>query len=404
MTTELLKRDLVRSQFPSLQGDFVFLENAGGSQVPGCVIEAMRTFMTDSYVQTGAGYPASDRASQAVVDAHALMDLWVNAARFGKTVLGPSTTALVNLIAGAYAQTLGPGDEVIIAETNHEANAGPWERLARTGATIKWWRIDPETLECSLDALSDLLTTRTRLVAFPHVSNLLGEIVDVAAITRLCHDRGARVFVDGVAYAPHGVIDVQAWNVDWYVFSNYKVYGPHVATLFGSFDAFAELQGPNHFFIPDQEVPRKWELGALNYEGCAGVIALGDYISALTGRPVSRESIVHALDQMAALEAPLTQRLLTFLAGRPGVRVYGPGARGNTVGTISFTTDKAPSSAIPPLLAARGIGIRHGYMYSYRLCQALGLDLSEGVVRISHVHYNTEAEMERTIAALDEIL
>ena len=109
------------------------------------------------------------------------------------------------------------------------------------------------------------------LVAFPHVSNLLGEIVDVAEVTSLAHQSGARVVVDGVAYAPHRAIDVASWKVDWYAYSAYKVYGPHMAVLWGRSDALAELTGPNHFFIPDDEVPYKFEIGGPSHEGCAGI-------------------------------------------------------------------------------------------------------------------------------------
>ncbi|HSI72075.1 MAG TPA: aminotransferase class V-fold PLP-dependent enzyme, partial [Fimbriimonas sp.] len=240
----------VRSWFPALRSNFAYLENAGGSQAPGCVSVGIRQYMQSSYVQVGANYPASQKATEIVAGAHAFMEEWVNAGDIGKVVLGPSSTALIHIIANAYGEILQPGDEIIVADTNHEANAWPWYRLERFGIVVKPWRIDPATFLCPLEDLFGLLTDKTKLVAFPHVSNLLGEVVDVAAITKLVHEHGAKVFVDGVAYAPHGVIDVQEWGVDWYIFSNYKVYGPHMATLFGRHESFAELTGPNHHFIP----------------------------------------------------------------------------------------------------------------------------------------------------------
>jgi cysteine desulfurase family protein (TIGR01976 family) len=359
--------------------------------------------MLESYVQVGAGYDASTRATNVVQAAHQFMDTWVNSATSGKVAFGANATTLINLVGAAYAQVLGPGDEVIIADTNHEANVGAWKRLERCGVAVKWWRIDPQTLQSSLETLDEILTPKTRLVAFPHVSNLLGDAVDVAEITRLCHARGARVFVDGVAYAPHGVIDVAAWDVDWYVLSNYKVYGPHMATLYGKHEAFAALPGPGHEFIGNDEVPRKWETGAYNYEGCAGILAMGDYVKFLSASETfNRDSVVAACRVMHDLEQPLALRLMDYLRSKPGVRLVSP-AR-NPVGTISFTSDRVRSQSIPPVLASRQIGMRAGNMYSVRLCESLGIDPDDGVARVSLLHYNSAEEIERCIAALDEIL
>ncbi len=395
----------VRKRFPALQSGFTFLENAGGSQVPGCVADAIRDYMLTNYVQVGASYEASQRATQTVADAHAFMELWVGAADQGKVVLGPSATALVNIVANAYGEILVAGDEIIIAESNHEANAGPWERLEKRGVTIKFWRVEPGTFKLPLEELELLLSDRTKIVAFPQVSNLLGDTADVPAITKLVHSKGAKVFVDGVAYAPHGVIDVAGWNVDWYVFSNYKVYGPHMATLYGSHDAFSELVGPNHFFIPKESIPLKWELGALNHEGCAGILGLKDYVSFLSGRDsADREAIVSACDAMTALEKPLTTRLLDYLAGKDGVQIIGPGPSDSAVGTVSFTSRKTSNLKIVDYLVANQIGTRAGHMYALRLCEALKIDLALGVTRLSLLHYNTMDEIEKTIRCLDEVL
>ncbi|MEZ0327865.1 MAG: cysteine desulfurase-like protein [Fimbriimonas sp.] len=395
----------VRNRFPALQSGFTYLENAGGSQVPASVADAIRDYMLTSYVQIGANYDASQRATQTVADAHAFMELWVNAQNNGKVILGPSATALVNIVANAYADTLQPGDEIIIAESNHEANAGPWERLEKRGATIKFWKVDPQTYKLPLDELERLLTSKTRIVAFPQVSNLLGDTVDVQKITEFVHSKGAKVFVDGVAYAPHGVVDVTAWNVDWYVFSNYKVYGPHMATLYAQHDAIEELTGPNHFFIPKDAIPSKWELGALNHEGCAGLLGLEDYVTFLSGhQEANREAIVKACQTMAALEKPLTDRFLGYLANKEGVQIIGPGPSKSAIGTISFTSRQTSNIKIVDHLIANQIGTRAGHMYALRLCQALDIDLSQGVVRLSLLHYNTREEIEKTIAVLDEVL
>lgn len=389
----------VREWFPSLASGFAYLENAGGSQVPGVVADAMRDYMLQSYVQVGAGYAASRRATEVVEDTHAFMETFMNAGDRGKVVLGPSTTALVNIIANAYAETLKPGDEIIVAETNHEANAGPWVRLQERGAAVRFWRIDPETFECPLPVLEEMLNERTRIVAFPHVSNLLGHVVDIKAITDAVHRVGARVVVDGVAYAPHRAIDVSAWGVDWYVFSTYKVYGPHMAALFGTHEAFSELRGPNHFFIPDSAIPYKFELGGVSHEACAGLLALRDYLRFLSGcERDPRKTITTAFETMERLENPLTEKMIGYLSNRGDLRLIGPTS--NRVGTISFVSKRETPEEIVARTDEQEIGIRYGNMYAYRLCQAVGVSPEPGVVRVSFVHYNTMDEVERLIGAL----
>ncbi|MCP4638813.1 MAG: aminotransferase class V-fold PLP-dependent enzyme, partial [bacterium] len=189
--------------------------------------------------------------------------------------------------------------------------------------------------------LGDLLSERTRVVAVPHVSNLLGRIENVPKITRLAHEVGARVVVDGVAYAPHRAMDVAAWGVDWYIFSIYKVYGPHMAAMFGTHDAFAELEGPNHFFINRNDNPYKMELGGVLHEGCAGILGVRDYLAFLGGNEsienINRPTVERAFDEMTAHELPMQARLVEYLLGKKQVRLIGPTVTDTSrVGTVSF--------------------------------------------------------------------
>ena len=255
-----------------------------------------------------------------------------------------------------------------------------------------------------MDQLQDLLSTKTAIVAFPHVSNLLGEVVDVRAITNLAHEAGARVVVDGVAYAPHRAMHVSDWGVDWYVYSTYKVFGPHMAALWGRRDALEELTGPNHYFI--QDVPYQFELGGPSHEGCAGLLGLADYLKAVAGAGVegipSRSVVERAFDVMAACEGPLQARVLEYLRSKPSVRIVGPETDGDDrVGTISFVHSEKSSREITEIVDRTEVAIRHGHMYAYRLCEALELQPEDGVVRMSLVHYNTPEEIERLIEVLD---
>ncbi|MBK8164877.1 MAG: aminotransferase class V-fold PLP-dependent enzyme [bacterium] len=398
----------IRAAFPAVCGDTVFLENAGGSQVPACVADAMHRTLRETYVQLGAGYGLSRRCTATVEAAHAFARTFVGARR-GQAIIGPSTTALLNLLAACYAQVLEPGREIILAETGHEANLGCWKRLERLGLVIRWWRVDPRSFECPLDGLRTLLNERTALVALPHVSNLLGGVVDLPAVVALAHAAGARVVADGVAYAPHRAIDVDAWDVDWYVYSTYKVFGPHMAVLYGRDDALAELPGPNHDFIPRDDLPYQFEPGGANHEGCAGLLALGGYLAFLAGAPAGtacdRAVVEAAFGRATALEAEPTARLLAWLRARSGVRIIGPEAAGTArVGTVSFVHERKSSREITAAVDASGVAIRCGHMYAYHLCKALGIAVEDGVVRASLVHYNTVEEIDRLIGVLERVV
>lgn len=376
----------VRSAFPALASSFVYLDNAGGSQTLGTVADRIRDYLLTTNVQLGASYEVSAHAGERV---HAAVDAtarYLNA-QPGEVVFGSSTTQLLANLALAMEPSLVAGDEIVVTEADHEANVGPWRRLAaRKGLVLKTWPLDTETLRLEPAALERLLSARTRLVAFPHVSNLIGTIHDVAAITRLVHARGARVCVDGVAFAPHRALDVAAWDVDYYVFSVYKVYGPHAAVLYGKRAHLEALAGINHDFIAS--APYKLQPGNLNFELAYGTAAIWEYLAS-----------IGTLDAVAAHEAALAERLLDYLRGR--VRIIGEAASDAAlrVPTVSFVADGISPGAIVRCVDPHGIGIRHGDFYATGVVRALGLP--HGVVRISAVHYNTLDEIDRVIAALE---
>ena len=411
MTTSTISPADIRNHFPAIAASpDVLLDSAGGSQLPESVIRAVSDYMRSNYVQLAADYPTSARCTEIVTRAHEMVRCFMNADGAGEVILGSSTSSLITMLADCYARAgTGDRDQVIVAQNNHEANAGPWMRLAERGFECKIWNFDPDAATCPLDTLRSMLCERTRLVAIPHVSNLLGGIEDIQTITRLAHDVGARVVVDGVAFAPHRAIDVEAWGVDWYAYSTYKSYGPHMAALFGSRDAIEELPRPSHFFIPETDVPYKFEIGGANHEGCAALLGLWPYLCFLADSPSSatfdRAIVERAFQTMAELELPLQTRLIEYLQSREDVRLIGPADPGPLrVPTISFIRPAQQSRDISERLGAKGIGVRYGHCYSYRLCEALGLDLADGVLRASMVHYTTLEEVDRLIDALDEAM
>ena len=247
----------VRARFPSLADGFAFLDNAGGSQVPAVVIEAVAEYFRTRYAQTGGAYPASVAAKQTIDGAHAFIAEFMNAGNAGGVILGASSTALVHGLANAFGEILAPGDEIVVSDANHEGNATPWRRLERFGIRMVPWPVNPETFACEPEELRPLLTDRTRVVAFPHVSNLLGRVNDVRAIADVARAAGAVSVCDGVAYAPHRAIDVQEFGGDFYFYSTYKVFGPHMGAMFGRREAWSPLTGANHTFIPRDAFPAK---------------------------------------------------------------------------------------------------------------------------------------------------
>ena len=405
-----LDLDFVHAQFPGLTSDWVFFDNAGGSQTVRGAAERITEFLFERNVQIGGSYAVSRAATDALVQGRQAAQTLMNAARPEEIVFGPSTTQLMMTLAAAMRGQLGPGDEVIVTEADHESNIGPWERLREFGVEIKVWPLDRASWRLRLEDLAPLMTKRTRLVCVHHVSNILGRTQPVAEIAAFVHERGARICVDGVAYAPHRAIDVRGWDVDYYVFSLYKCYGPHTAILYGKYDLLAELDGQYHYFYGKDKVPGKLEPGNPNYELAYSTVGVVNYLAALGERQgangTRRERVVAAFDTIAAQEDALTTRLLEWLDARDDIRIIGESRTRDParVPTIAFKVEGMPSGDVARAMDAHGIAIRFGDFHSRRLIEALSEDGDEGVVRVSMAHYNTLAEVDQLTAALSEIV
>lgn len=401
-----LDLDFVRSQFPALRDGFAYMDNAGGSLVLRNVAERVSDYLLTTSVQTGASYEHSQRASARLAEARARIALMIGASRPEEVVLGPSSTVLCQNLARAMMSRLKPGDEIVVTDFDHESNIGPWRWLEQFGIVIKVWEIDRDSFEIDLARLDALLSARTRLVAVTHASNILGTINPIAEIARRVHAAGAQIIVDAVAYAPHRLVDVAAWDVDYYVFSFYKTYGPHFAVMYGKYDKLLELDSLYHYFYTRDKVPAKLEPGNTNYELAWGSAGIVDYLDALGGKTGDRAAIVRAFDDITVQETALAARLLDFLRSRNDVRIIGrpESDAARRVPTIAFKVDGADSAALVRSVDGARIGIRHGDFHSRRLVEALGLTGGNGVMRVSMVHYNTLDEVDRLIAALETAL
>ena len=394
----------VRSHFPALESGWAFLDNAGGSQVLRSVAERVSDYLLTTSVQAGASYDVSQQATERLALARSRIATFVNAVRPEEIVFGPSTTVLMRFLATAMASQFSAGDEIILTNFDHESNIGPWLLLQERGVVFKFWEIDPATLVPDLEQLSRLMSKRTRLVCVTHVSNILGSINPIRKIAAQVHAGGARLCVDGVAYAPHRAIDVQAIDADYYLFSFYKTYGPHFAMLYGRHEYLLELDGLYHYFYGKNKVPGKLEPGNPSYELAWGTVGIVDYFEELGGGK-GRATIEHAFEAVAAHEVVIGERLLEWLRKRNDVRIFGMtgSAASDRVPTIAFTIEGKDSLDVVKSIDRLKIGIRHGDFHSRRLIEALGL-APKGVIRVSMAHYNTVAEIDRLIAGLDQAL
>lgn len=407
-----LDMNFVESRFPALKNrDYIYFDNAGGSLVLGSVAEKISEYLLTSSVQHGASYSKSQLAMDRLKTAEKSVAKFINAARPEEIIMGVSTTALLRMLSSVFGKTLQPGDEIIVSQGEHESNYGVWELLAQKGVRIINWPLEKQSLRLEKRTLESLMTARTKLVCFNHVSNILGTINPVRELTECAHAGGAKVCVDGVAYAPHRLIDVVELGVDFYAFSFYKVYGPHHAVLYGRYDDLLALPGCNHDFIAEDDIPYKFQPGNVNYELSYSAIAIKDYIVDLaqpdgTAATDDRQSLARGFDLIAGHEETLSRRLLDYLQSVPDVRIYGEldAEASLRVPTVSFTLGEQNSAAIVEQIDRFDIGIRFGDFYATRLVNALGLAGQNGVVRVSMAHYNTLAEVEKLIEHLDPLL
>ncbi len=401
--------DWVRGQFPafsepSLQ-DQAFFENAGGSYTARPVIERLTRFYTQRKVQPYGPYEASRLGGEEMNEARARLAAMLGVAT-DELSFGPSTTQNTYVLAQAFRQFMQPGEAIVVTNQDHEANSGPWRRLEADGIEIREWRVDPATGHLDPAGLDALLDEKVRLVVFPHVSNIVGEINDVAAITALAHAAGAFVCVDGVSYAPHGLPDVGMMGPDIYLFSAYKTYGPHQGIMVIRRALGDLLPNQAHHFNAGPLYKRFTPAGP-DHAQVAASAGMADYLEALSahhgGPKAGAGAARHAHDLLRAHESTLLQPLLDYLSARNSVRLIGPTDAAARAPTVAVEL-AGPGAAAAAELAGQGIMAGGGNFYGQRPLEAMRIDPDKGVLRLSFVHYTAAAEVDRLIAALDRVL
>jgi cysteine desulfurase family protein (TIGR01976 family) len=405
-----LDLDFVRAQFPafsepSLAG-FAHFENAGGSYASGQTIEWLCRYYRQTKVQPYYDFPPSKTAGEHMDWAKARLAGWLNVG-VDELHFGPSTSQNTYVIAQALREKLQPGDEVVVTNQDHEANIGAWRRLEAAGVVVREWRIDEGTGELHSADLEALLGPRTRVVAFTQCSNVVASLNPVRKLTDLIHAAGAWAIVDGVATCPHGLPDVQALGADIYLFSLYKVYGPHLGAMVLRRELNAALPTQGHFFNADKPGARFTPAGP-DHAQIAAVNGVMDYLDAIAGHhgfgDLPLQDKAAAIRQLfRARETALLQPLLDFLAGHRKLRLIGRRDALERAPTVAFTADGQSSRQLARGLSEFGLGVGVGNFYAYRLLQALGLDTEDGAVRASFLHYTAREEVDRLIGALDRL-
>lgn len=420
--------ETVRARFPALQNEDIYADNAGGTQTLDSVIKHISAYYTSTNAQLGGLYHVSKSSADAVQRGLEAGAAFINAEP-SEVVFGSSTTQLfVNL---SLALRIHPGDELIVSEMDHEANIAPWHRLAAmSGAKVVPWKVDRQTGELNVADLTALLTPKTRLVTVTHSSNILGTISPVKEIAALVHAHSsAQVVVDGVAFAPHRLVDVKDLGVDFYCFSWYKVYGPHIAMLYASTEAQESLSSLGHYFHTGTDLGTKLGLAGGAYELQSAITCVVDYLrslvpsssSSIASPTTTSDSVTYdpsmlqkqlraTFDAIERHEEELQTIVMTYLLSHPDTyRIWGSTSMSgrDRMPLISFTVRGQASSAVVAQVHARSnFGIRNGHMYSKRLLDHLDADddgSGEYVVRLSLCHYNSVQEATAFVHILESI-
>jgi len=386
MSTAVLDITSVRARFAALQRRLAFFDGPGGTQCPDEVIDAIGGYLRESNANVGAPYETSRRTDELVDLAHERAASFLGCSA-GEVAFGQSMTALNFLLTRAFARTLQRGDEVVVTALDHDANVSPWLELALDlGIVVRTIRLTSE-LEVDYEDLAAQLSDRTRVVAFPVAANSVGTAPDVRRIVALAREAGALAWADAVHYAPHGPIDVTAWDVDVLICSPYKYFGPHMGLAFGKRELLESWRAYKVRPAADQPVGHRFELGTLQHELLAGFVAAVDYVDSL------------GWDAIQAHERALGER---FLAELPEpIALYGLPTMAGRVPTFCFNVPGRSPEEVATFLAERDIAVWHGNYYAVETMRYLGLE--DGAVRAGIVHYNTEDEVDRLVAGLAEL-
>ncbi len=405
-----MKLDLkfVRSQFPafsepSLEG-WAFFENAGGSYPCIQVINRLTDFYMKNKVQVNYPYPASMLAGNLMEASYKRMADYLNV-EDSEIHFGPSTTQNIYVLAHAMRPMWKDGDEIIVSCQDHEANAGAWRKLAEQGIKIVEWHVHSETGLLALDELEGLFSDRTKMVAYPHCSNVIGHINPVKEISQRAHKHGALSVVDGVGYAPHGFPDLKELGADIYLFSLYKTFGPHLGLMYVHKELIGKMENQSHFF--KEGITRSMLTPAgPDHAQIAAASGILDYFDVVykhhfdeEAAPAQRNEALNRLFQEH--EKALLERLLDFLRSRDDVQIIGPDSTEERAPIVSIIPSNKNIKKVYATLIKHKLMLGLGNFYAVRPLMDMGIATQPGVLRISFLHYTSMEEIDQLIEGLN---
>ncbi len=406
-----LDLEFIRNQFPafkepSLKG-WGFFENAGGSFACRQVVSRLNDYYTQTKVQPYYNYPASQKAGTAMDESYSRLAAYLNVSE-EEVQFGPSTSQNLYVLAQAFRELWNKGDEIILSNQDHEANAGFWRRLEKTGIVIKEWCVDPDTGLLNPDDLDTMLSHKTKLLAFPHCSNIIGHVNPVAQIVSKVKTANICVVVDGVSYAPHGLPDIGSLGADIYLFSLYKTWGPHLGLMTIKKNILDKL--PNQSFSFNQHILRKKMLPAgPDHAQIAAASGVTQYLDAVYEHHFPKivdpaEKGRHLKKLFQDHERNLLVILLEWLRQREDIRIVGPDDPKERVPTVSIIPKKKSIDEIFTALTAKKLMAGQGDFYGVRPLMAMNIPIDTGVLRLSFLHYTTLDEINRLIDGLSAAL
>jgi cysteine desulfurase/selenocysteine lyase len=395
----------VRSRFPiferAVHGQpLCYLDSGASAQQPDVVIEAVSRLHRDQYANVHRGVHTLSMESTDLYDgAREKVRAYLNAASMKEIIFTRGATESVNLVAQSFARNrLKAGDEILITHMEHHSNIVPWQLVCeQTGAVLKVVPINDRG-ELEMEAFYELLSERTRLVALVHISNALGTVNPIAEVIEAAHKQEVPVLVDGAQGAPHAPVDVQALDVDFYVFSGHKLYGPTgIGVLYGKealLDSMPPYQGGGDMILSVSfekteynALPYRFEAGTPNISGAVGLGCAIDFVNEIGVKAIAEHEaklVAYATEQLSAIE---------------GVRLVGTAE--NRAGLVSFVVDGVHPHDIGTLLDGEGIAIRAGHHCAQPVMERFEVPAT---ARASFGMYSTFDEVDRLVVAIKKVI
>ncbi len=413
----------LRKNFPALNKEFkggkrIYLDGAGGTQLPQSVIDAMLDYMVNNNGNYGGFFETSMATDTMLIEVRKSMADFLNAPTWKEILIGPNMTTLTFSLVWSISREIKPGDEVIIDRTGHGGNIDAWRCLEEYGAVIKYLEFDKS--DCTLDyrQAEKIISNKTKIIAVGLASNATGTINDIRRLAELAHGHNAMLFVDAVHAVPHIPIDVVSLGADFLACSAYKFFGPHAGFIWGKADHLERLDPHRPWSEISIEIPSKYILGTPNMEGMAGTIATIEYLAgigveygqgfteAYKGYSGRRLQLKTAMAAITEYERELGIILNEGLKKKKGLKVYGitdPARFNSRCPTFSFTLEGHTSEEICKKMNEKNIFVWNGVdgFGAYELVKALDITKYGGLLRVSIEHYNTVEEIERFLEVLE---